>query len=73
MKTEQYYVWVLPESRKVLVEDRGGIPLGCSEHKEFPTWEQARDYGHARAKELGYEVEYDNDAGRYYDAVNELN
>lgn len=65
-KEEEFHVWVIPVKYEIFVEDRGGgIPFGATEHIVFDTWEGALKLGQFLAKFCGYELELDNEAGRF--------
>lgn len=73
--TETFYVWVLHDKRKVIVDDIGQPYV--SDKLELiaeieDDWFKAKDIGDAKAKELGYVVDYDNFAGRWAESQFDL-
>ena len=63
---DEFHVWVIPVKKEIFVEDRGGgIPVGATEHIVFDTWEGAFKLGQFLSKFCNYNLELDNDAGRF--------
>jgi hypothetical protein len=71
---DEYHVWVIPDRREIYVEDRGcGIPVGASEHIVLDNWDGALKLGRFLAKFCNYDIELDNEAGRWADAESIIN
>ncbi len=65
-KEEEFHVWVIPERKEIYVEDRGcGVPVGATNHVSFDSWDGAVKLGKFLAEFCKYELELDNDAGRF--------
>ena len=63
---EEFHVWIIPERKEILLEDRGGgIPVGATEHIVFDIWDGALKLCHFLEKTIGYTLEIDNEAGRW--------
>ncbi len=63
---DEFHVWVIPVKNEIFVEDRGGgYPVGATEHITFDTWEGAFKLGQFLAKFCNYNLERDNEAGRF--------
>jgi hypothetical protein len=75
---EKFYVWLMPEARKVLGEDRGNLPLFAMNlskwyqeivndlggNKTFDNWDDAYNYGKEIAETMCWYFDIDNEAGR---------
>jgi hypothetical protein len=82
---EKFYVWLMPEAREVLVEDRGSIPVFATNlsryfqeivndlggNRTFDNWEDALEYGKDIAERMHWYLDIDNEAGRW--AESEIN
>lgn len=76
---EKFYVWLQPEAREVLVEDRGMPPLFAMNigkyyqeivndlggNRTFDNWDDALEYGKDIADKMHWYLDIDNEEGRY--------
>jgi hypothetical protein len=84
---DKFYVWLMPEAGKVLVEDRGVpqvLSMDLTEYyanlvkqlggnKSFSTWEEALSYGNGIALKMGWILDMDNKAGRFMEDFYDIN
>lgn len=61
--TREAYLWLLPDRRLVLLTDDPGPPVGGRLAGIYPLpdegWGKAGEVARAKAKDYGYEIEYD--------------
>lgn len=83
---EKFHVWLMPEAREVLVEDRGSIPVFATNlcrfyqdivdelggNKSFDSWDDALKYGKGIADKMSWHLDMDNEAGRWAEGESNL-
>jgi|SRR5690606_31521784 len=80
---EEFYVWLMPAKKKILVDDHGNPPAACCNlgkhelelvqraggNRTFDNWEEAVHYADLVSKKMHWDVNYNNESGRLAEAL----